>query len=703
MSIDQRSTAILSHLVQAKAYVPIKELSEKFHISRRTIYYDIEKINGWLKENELPPVKHVRSAGFCLEEGAVTQVPEKLGTIKTWHYEYSAKERKALLAIHITLRDKPLFLEDLMEKVRVSRNTTIDDLKGLKDELGRFGLTLEFERKLGYLILGTEDDKRKAIVFYLHHVLADQGWQTILTKIPAILNEANELDTFDYENLKAVQKIVGESEEELNIQFTDEILDSLAFRLLMFSKRLSKGKNVSIDPVEKHVLKETKQYQAARNIGSKLSNLFDIEFPEDEIFYITKHLLGSRVQSEEDILLKSGSNKALGEVVEDMVSDFQKYACVFFKDRKEIEKNLLIHIKPAYYRIKYGLELESGMTETIKEKYHDIFLLTKKVISHLEKLVKKEVNDNEIAFITMHFGGWMKRTGATPAIRKKALIVCTNGVGTSRLLQNQLEGLFSTIDISGCVSLRDYKNKKYDADFIISTIPLEEKEKPVFVVSPILTEAEKESLLKKVNAELDAPTKQTTSVEALMNIIRKYAEINNEDSLQKELKQYLYKPASVMTEMAKPSLMEILRYESIQIIEGVKDWQEAIRLAAEPLTRDGSITDHYIHAMIQTVKKMGPYIVVGPKVAIPHARPEDGVNKLGMSFLKLTHCVPFSDERKHDVQMVIVLATIDGDTHLKALSQLSDMLSNETNIKNISQAKDSNLIFELVKAYSNEK
>jgi mannitol operon transcriptional antiterminator len=197
--------------------------------------------------------------------------------------------------------------------------------------------------------------------------------------------------------------------------------------------------------------------------------------------------------------------------------------------------------------------------------------------------------------------------------------------------------------------------------------------------------------------------KQTTSVEALMNIIQKYADINNVDSLQKELKQYLYKPASVITEMIKPSLMAILKCENIQLVEKVKDWQEAIRVAAEPLRRDGSITDNYVHAMIQTVNKMGPYIVVGPKVAIPHARPEDGVNKLGMSFLKLTHCVPFSDERKHDVQMVIVLATIDGDTHLKALSQLSDMLSNETNIKNISEAKDANLIFELVKAYSNEK
>ena len=41
--------------------------------------------------------------------------------------------------------------------------------------------------------------------------------------------------------------------------------------------------------------------------------------------------------------------------------------------------------------------------------------------------------------------------------------------------------------------------------------------------------------------------------------------------------------------------------------------------------------------MINNVKEIGSYIVIAPKVAIPHARPEDGTNKLGISFLKLEH------------------------------------------------------------------
>lgn len=47
MSLDQLSTAILSHLVKAQTFVSVGELTEKFHISRRTIYYDMGKINDW--------------------------------------------------------------------------------------------------------------------------------------------------------------------------------------------------------------------------------------------------------------------------------------------------------------------------------------------------------------------------------------------------------------------------------------------------------------------------------------------------------------------------------------------------------------------------------------------------------------------------------------------------------------------------------
>lgn len=122
MSLDERSTAILHELVRRDGYLSVKELIKKFNISRRTVYYDIEKINYWLKSNHLDEVKYVRTSGFYVTERTRQAIPEKLKNLEVWNYAYSEKERLAWLAIHLLVEEPPLFLKDLSEKTKVSRN-----------------------------------------------------------------------------------------------------------------------------------------------------------------------------------------------------------------------------------------------------------------------------------------------------------------------------------------------------------------------------------------------------------------------------------------------------------------------------------------------------------------------------------------------------------------------------------------------------
>lgn len=486
--------------------------------------------------------------------------------------------------------------------------------------------------------------------------------------------------------------------KELNIRFTDDILHSLTFRLLLFGKRLSQGKKVEIDPIEREVLQTAKEYIAAKKIAIKLSNILKVDIPEDEILYITTHLLSARVNFSEQFTQEESDD--LKDVISKMVTDFQQYACVDLPDRDVVEKNLFLHIKPAFYRVKYGLEVENLMVDSIKEKYQDIFNLTKKIMYHLENAVGKPVNDDEVALIAIHFGGWLKREGVKPVVRKKALLVCTTGIGTSRMLQHQLEGLFSTVDIIGCVSLREYENQDYRVDFVISTTPIHKKKHPVFIVHPILSEAEKEGLLKKVNGLVETHRKHLSSIDGLLDIIKRHTDIKDQLSLEKELKQYLYQPHQANINEHKPNLDDLLSEEYIQLVDEVINWKEAIRLAAQPLLHNGVITEDYIQAMIDNVIKAGPYIVIAPKVAIPHAKPDDGVKRLGMSLLRIKQGVSFSKSESHHVQLVIVLAAIDGDKHLTSLSQLTSMFSEPKNIERVISAKNIKDIMDLIVTYS---
>ena len=83
--------------------------------------------------------------------------------------------------------------------------------------------------------------------------------------------------------------------------------------------------------------------------------------------------------------------------------------------------------------------------------------------------------------------------------------------------------------------------------------------------------------------------------------------------------------------------------DHIELNVRAANWQEAIYAAAKPLERSGAITKNYAEAMIASVHEYGPYIVLAPGVAIAHARPEDGVNELSVSFIQLAEPIPFGN------------------------------------------------------------
>jgi len=112
----------------------------------------------------------------------------------------------------------------------------------------------------------------------------------------------------------------------------------------------------------------------------------------------------------------------------------------------------------------------------------------------------------------------------------------------------------------------------------------------------------------------------------------------------------------------------------IMIIESVRNWIEAVRLAGRLLVLDGIIEERYIDAMIKVVEELGPYAVIAPGVAIPHARPEDGARETGLSLLIVKNGVNFGSPND-PVYLVIGFVAKDKTSHLDILRELAELLS----------------------------
>lgn len=139
---------------------------------------------------------------------------------------------------------------------------------------------------------------------------------------------------------------------------------------------------------------------------------------------------------------------------------------------------------------------------------------------------------------------------------------------------------------------------------------------------------------------------------------------------------------------------EILE-DHVTVVESVDSWEESIRVSAEKLLEKNYITPQYVEAAINNIVKNGPYIIIIPKVAIPHSRPEDGVHETSASLLKLN--TPVMYPKDNPVKVVLMLAAADKEKHLKMISSLTDLLSDQEKMSMIMDATEEDEIMNIIK------
>lgn len=123
----------------------------------------------------------------------------------------------------------------------------------------------------------------------------------------------------------------------------------------------------------------------------------------------------------------------------------------------------------------------------------------------------------------------------------------------------------------------------------------------------------------------------------------------------------------------------------IRLVDSVAHWQEAVSLVAGPLLEGEFISGAYTNTIFDEYEKSGPYFVIAPGIAIPHARPEDGVHKQGLSLLIVRSGVNF--DSPHDpIRIIVMFSATDSRSQANMLSSLAEMLGDEKLVTALSQA-----------------
>ena len=141
-------------------------------------------------------------------------------------------------------------------------------------------------------------------------------------------------------------------------------------------------------------------------------------------------------------------------------------------------------------------------------------------------------------------------------------------------------------------------------------------------------------------------------------------------------------------------LIDYFPESSISVKPAAKNWQEAIDFSMSSLLQNHYINADYIEAIKTSTLTNGPYYILAPGVAMPHARPECGALKTGMSLTLLKQEVQFADDEP--VKLLIGLSAADADSHIGAIQALSELLCEEDRLSALLTAKSEKQLADII-------
>ncbi|QDK71619.1 BglG family transcription antiterminator [Lactococcus protaetiae] len=618
---------------------------------------DKEKFQRKLEElNEKLEIRHLRKLEYKNE---IVAIPDNLQNFEEVRFSINQKnfvlseiERQALIYLLVFVEARTLSIYDLQNWLVVSRNTVLSDIKKLRKRLEKDKIQVEYSRKKGFY-LHFENEKHQEKAWYFLQKLSEKNGCYILSKF---LNQKDSLAIFK------VSQFLRQTMKQMKIEIVYSRYISTLLYTSLLKARASKYPDEAIN-------KQIEALMIGMSDGRGA-------IPQDNFLY---------------------------RIAFNIMENVMKLAAIEFEDFTKTFMALLAHLTPAYFRIKNHFELENVLLERIKNEYYSLFLLMDIALVPLKEQVG-EISESERAYFVILFGGEIYKKKYSSK-RLKAIVLCVNGISSSLIMKKRLENLFPTMEFILSTGVSHFeKLPKNSYDIIFSTVPVK-SDKKVYLMSVFPEHREENELYNQLLKDYHLPGFVKPSAQNILSAIEPYITVKNPAS-KKDLLRIIDKKLNHTRregEISGVMLSDLLTKEKIRFTDKSLGWQEAIELAAQPLIEQHEIEKRYVQAIIDKVEAFGPYIDLGLGIALPHARPEDGVNQLAMSFLRCEQPVKLMDDVKHEIKLFIVLAAIDNETHLRALSTLTKILSNKDRLNQLLTATEASEVEQILLEEEGEK
>lgn len=573
--LNKRCIEIIKYLVDNNLQLSLKETANFFNISERSIRYDIDNINYHLEKNGYMEIEKFQKGIYSTRE-SIKNLQLFLEEILHKFYVFTSDERREFLKVKFLFNENNRLLE-IGEDLDVSLSTIKLDLKEVKTFFDTNTLELNFISKQGVVLEGKEENIRQLQLRYITRYIEiskNRYRSRYLSSGTYGLNFiANSIiKNLDDSILSLIKFFIKRIEKKLDIIISDEAFNILTFYINLSIARIKRNHIIDNRQQNREFLLKTSEYSVISQEISHLENEFSITFNESEVLVLTELFLGSHSYNFNSSFLENWIE--LETTVVEIIKIMSYQLNMDLTGDKTLIDGLLNHLKPAYYRIKNNISLENPIAKEVEITYFDLYSTVKKVSKPiLEKYLGKDLPEEEIAYITLHFKTATDRYLSNNRKTKNLLLVCGLGYGSSKILAHKLSELYDvniidTIPYHKFLEIKSFK----DVDIIISTMDLEphlDIHIPLVKVHPILSKDNKEKLISLGLSE----QKRKVSLKNILETIKESCSILDEEKLIVGLKRNLRNfYINDFEDKKNSNLKTLLNLSSISFSESANSW-----------------------------------------------------------------------------------------------------------------------------------
>jgi mannitol operon transcriptional antiterminator len=482
--LSPRLSRLLEILLRRTEPLSVDALAGNLGCSRRTVFRELENTDTLLKSYEAH-VDSVPGKGIRIVCG---ESRDKLLSALNSGSALPGNRGERLLSLTLELLSNSGLIQKLLyyaDMLGVSESTISNDLDAIEPWLAGYHIVLERKPGQGVCASGKEADIRGAITM---RFIMDGG-SGVFPYARARGNPPEDIE-------RGVRDILSEAGTRFD-WMTSESHEMLTVFLMVTVERVRRGNFLR----EHHTGAGSFQQRLADFLAAGIERRFSLPLPPAERCGLAWHIQSCRAkffrppQSEE-----REQHDQIQSLVDKMIERFDPGLAPYLKMNEQLVYGLARHLGPALIRLEKKMGLSDPLKGQFALRYPDVYGKTRKAASVLEEYLRDSLPSSEISFIAVHFYAALAAIDEQK-IHKHLLyagLVCVAGIGVSYMLASQIRNRFKgelEIDISGW----DDREAWQKADFLISTIPLRETDKPVILVQPLLGEEDYRRIQDAVN------------------------------------------------------------------------------------------------------------------------------------------------------------------------------------------------------------